>query len=204
MKQKAGIEGKIIYSDHSAPIKFIDDIKENKHIVLFYEEPEWAKIVEFRFIQNGLEKGEHCIYAMEEDPQFIETQMADYGIDIKKYKEKNLLHVYQNPSSYDYYKDGFEGAQKFWKKIMADAQPPLRVVARITREINNKDVLESQIILENQFNSVFNSIKGSWMCPYDVNKIESENLAKWIKKLIKTHDSAIFVPSLDQGIAFDL
>lgn len=204
MSQSSFSKEKMIFSKESKPIKFINNISENKHIVLFYEEPEWAKMIEFEFIKKGLEKGEHCIYWMEDNTQFIEKQMADFRIDIKKYKAKNLLHVYQTPSSYDFYKEGLEGAQKYWKEIMSDVQAPLRVVGRIMREINKKDVIESQIKLEEHFHSIFDTIKGTWLCPYDVNKIESVNRGRWIKRLIDSHDSVIFAPSLDEGIAFDL
>jgi hypothetical protein len=44
------------------PVKFIDALKNHKHIVLLYEDREMAKKIEYRFIKNGLGKGQHCIY----------------------------------------------------------------------------------------------------------------------------------------------
>ena len=42
---------------------FLDDIEDlPRHIVMFYEEPEQARMVAFRFIKNGLERGDHCAY----------------------------------------------------------------------------------------------------------------------------------------------
>jgi len=38
------------------PIKFLDDMNGDKHIVLFDENPEYSKKIQFHFLNNGLEK----------------------------------------------------------------------------------------------------------------------------------------------------
>lgn len=57
---------KINFLENSPPIKFIDNLNGPKHIVQFYEDSEYAKIVKFRFIKNGLEKKQFCIYIANE------------------------------------------------------------------------------------------------------------------------------------------
>ena len=70
------------------PTKFIDSLSARKHIVLFYEEVEEAQKIEFRFIKNGLSKGEHCVYAMDEEPKLVIDKMASYGIVVDDFKKK--------------------------------------------------------------------------------------------------------------------
>jgi KaiC/GvpD/RAD55 family RecA-like ATPase len=49
-------------------------------------------MVEYHFIQTGLQKGEYCIYTThEDDVQLIEKKMADFGIDIEGYKRTKRL-----------------------------------------------------------------------------------------------------------------
>ena len=52
----------------NVPLRFVNSLDTNKHILLLYNDPEYAKRIEFQFIGNGLAKGEHCVYATEEDP----------------------------------------------------------------------------------------------------------------------------------------
>ena len=46
----------------SMPIDFLEDMKDDKHIILFDENPEYSKKIQFHFLNSGLEKGEHGIY----------------------------------------------------------------------------------------------------------------------------------------------
>ncbi len=190
--------------NNADPIKFLDSIENHKHIVMFYEEPEWAQTIGFEFLKNGLEKGEHCIYAMMDDIEIVKENMSDYGIDVDKFLNNNLLHIYKIPDSYDYAKDPIEEAKKFWKKVMSDTIPPLRIFSTFTRELHQKDAIECQTRIEEYLDSQFDKIQGTWICPYNVTNIESGNRFKWIKKLISSHKSVIFAPSMEQGTAFDL
>jgi hypothetical protein len=53
----------IILQNTVVPIEFIDSLDEKKHIMLYYDDSECARLVEFRFLKNGLARGESCIYA---------------------------------------------------------------------------------------------------------------------------------------------
>src|SRR5712691_5884048 len=79
------------------PLRFIDVLASPKHIVLFYEELEYGRRVIFRFIKNGLLKGEHCLYAVADNFDFIEQKMRDSGIETQ-FKKKNLLRLYSMPN----------------------------------------------------------------------------------------------------------
>src|SRR5918992_1693774 len=65
----------------------LDKLHGDNNLVIFYEEPEYAHMVEYHFIKTGLEKGESCKYTThEEDIHVIEQDMADFRIDVAKYK----------------------------------------------------------------------------------------------------------------------
>ena len=89
------------YDDNNSPLRFVDTLGDhtcNKHILLLYEDAEYGRKVQFRFIKNGLLKGEHCIFSTPEDNiEFIKNEMTDkYGIDVEYFtKKKNLLHIYK-------------------------------------------------------------------------------------------------------------
>ena len=72
------------------PIEFLNGIRNDKHIIMFDENPAYSKKIQFHFLNNGLEKGEHVIYAMPEDKDVIEKEMKGYGIDVEKYKKRKF------------------------------------------------------------------------------------------------------------------
>jgi len=86
-------EEKPVYIGNSELIKFIDDIDKKKHIVHFFEDPDYAKTIHFKFLQNGLEKQEICIYALDDEPEVVEKEMIDFGIDVEKFKKEKLLRI---------------------------------------------------------------------------------------------------------------
>ena len=195
---------KPIYYGNSAPMKFIEDIDEKKHIVHFYEDQEYAKMIHFKFIQNGLEKQEICIYAMDDEPEIIEKEMSDFGIDVEKFKKEKLLRISKIPSSYDYSSNALESAKKFWSTVMSDSDSPVRLVSTFTHEINKSDAIEAQISVECHLHSTFDDFPGSWICPYHVQNIESKNRGKWMIDLIHAHQTAVFSSKSENGMVLNM
>lgn len=74
---------------------FIDSIDSKKHLLLAYSEPSFAKKLEYRFINNGLLKGESCIVLTHDKTKFIEEEMQEHAIDVEKYEKNGVLHIYQ-------------------------------------------------------------------------------------------------------------
>src|SRR5256885_9708058 len=83
-----------MYDLTPVPFKYVDSLQPRQHIALFYEESEYARLIEFRFIKHGLENGEHCVYATEEDSGSIVLKMLNYGIPLR-YFQSRRLRVYQ-------------------------------------------------------------------------------------------------------------
>lgn len=183
------------------PLQFIDTVQSRKHIILVHEEPEYARMIEFRFIGNGLSKGEHCIYVSNEDTTFIENEMGDAGIDVKSFKKKNLIHTFSitEPIKNE---DRLKGVQQLWNRITADSKPPFRVVGRLFSELNTTDEILAAIDVEGYLQKAFDSFGCTLICPYNVADIEDVRRGRWLGELLKNHHGVIFAPKVGKGIAF--
>jgi hypothetical protein len=84
------------------PLNFVHQVDEGKHIVLFYEELEYAKMISFQFIKNGLVNKKDCSYLSEEEIEAVKREMSDSGIGVDKFTQNHLLHIYQVPSLTDH------------------------------------------------------------------------------------------------------
>ena len=73
------------------PLKFVNSLDVSRHILLFYSDPEYAKKIEFQFIENGLAREEHCIYATAEDPTFVREKMEEYGIRVNDFIKREIF-----------------------------------------------------------------------------------------------------------------
>ncbi|NQV40441.1 MAG: MEDS domain-containing protein [Nitrosopumilus sp.] len=187
-----------------SPKKFIDEISKNKHILMFYEEPEYSRILEYKFIKNGLKKGEKCLYCVGEDDDVELTYqgMNDFGIDISSYKEKGLLKIIPTVDPMTIPKS----PEEFFKIILKEVESfeSIRVVGRWITKSTNETRVKADLAIEEYFHSNFDKIPGILLCSYDITAIDENDLKKYLKKFMGCHHSAIFAPSLDSGIAFDM
>ena len=183
---------------------FIDAIEIGKHLVLFYEKLEYAFMIQFRFINKGLLKGENCIYATHGDTKFIEDQMAYSGINVEEFKRKNLLHVYQIPIAMDDPEGALKGAEKIMKKIFADSGPPFRVVSVLVPEIDSDARMAAGLDIERNCHSSFNSLQCSWLCSYDVANIDDSRKDVFMDGIMRNHHAVIVTNKRGLGIAFDV
>jgi hypothetical protein len=190
---------------YSKPPSFIDELNCNRHIVLFYEDVKEAQKIQFRFIRNGLLKGENCIYITHDnDIALIENDMRTYGIDVYNYYKKGLLHIHNVPNLFSHPRGIIEAAHEFIKTMFCGLKPPFRVVGNSIDIVETKEHVESNITMERIFHSEFHQFNGIVMCHYNVNKNLSNTQGKWIEGILKNHHSAICVTASGQGIAFDM
>src|SRR3546814_10755485 len=61
------------------PMKFVDQMERNKHMVLLYDSKEYAYWVIARYFLNGLRNRESCILFTSENPRTIEKLLAKEG-----------------------------------------------------------------------------------------------------------------------------
>ena len=195
--------------------QFIDsvgsEIKKN-HMVIFYEESECARNVEFRFIKNGLLKNEHCIYTVAEEEEedvisFIEREMSDYGIDVDKYKNKNnLLHIYYTPYTLHIYEDIIKKRETILNTLLAGLKPPFRITNMLVPESKTREQIRANIKIERKIHHDFNNnqFPGSLMCSYSIKNIINDITGNWMRNMLLNHHTAIFLPKLSNGLVLNL
>jgi ferredoxin-NADP reductase len=71
-------------SESYRPIKFLNQMEQNKHTVMLYDDRKYADIIIARYLQNGLEKGESCIFFTADDPSIVEAMLSAVGIDVTR------------------------------------------------------------------------------------------------------------------------
>jgi len=172
---------------------FIDSIDSKKHLLLAYSEPSFAKKLEYRFINNGLLNGESCIVLTHDKTKFIEEEMREHGIDVEKYEENDLLHVYQIEDPTMHRESILDGFKELVKIILSDSKPPYRVVGRIMYDVKTEGGISIACHFENLFHSsIFRNFDGSVLCTYDLSDIqENDRWQQWLTQLTSHHDAAI-------------
>ncbi len=183
---------------------FVDTIDIGKHVVFFYEKLEYALMIQFQFIKNGLLRGQHCVYAMQGDTKSIEDQMAYSGIHVEEFKRKDLLHFYQIPNAMDDPEGALKGAEKIMNKIFADSKPPFRVVSVFIPEINSDEQMAAALDIERNFHSSFSNLQCSWLCPYNLENIEDSRKEEFMDSVTQNHHAVITASKHGLGIAFDV
>ncbi|MFZ9006796.1 MAG: MEDS domain-containing protein, partial [Nitrosopumilaceae archaeon] len=179
---------------------FLEEMKKDKHLLLVYENLEKAIDIQIDFLYRGLEKGECGIFAMPYKLNIVQ-KMESKGIDVEKYKNQNLLYIIDIS---EFNKPDENIFDSFSKKILAISKKPLRICAMLNIDLSTREGMKSFIQAETASHQNFESFRGSWLCSYDINKMEKEEKITWIKKLLKCHDSVIFAPSHESGASMDL
>ncbi len=183
---------------------FVESIDVGKHVVYFYEKLEYALMIQFQFIKNGLSRGHQCIYAMPGDTKSIADQMAYSGVLVEEFKKKNLLHFYQIPNVMVDPDGALKGSEKIMNKIFANVKPPFRVVSALVPEINSDVQMAAAIDIEHNIHSSFSNLHCSWLCPYDLEKIEDGRKEVFMDKVMQNHHAVISANKYGLGLAFDV
>ena len=187
-----------IYETSSIPFRYVDLLEQKQHILLLYEDIEYAKMIEFRFIKNGLANGENCIYVTSEDSGSIVLKFLNYGIPIQ-YFQNGKLKVIQMHENCGNVQQMLDQSRKDIERVFANLIPPYRVVGRIVPNISTVDGMTAQLDLENKTHSCFDDFRGSIMCTYDMSKIERTKRKTWMDELRQTHHAIIHATKFGEG-----
>ena len=159
---------------------------ENVHILLLHEIKSKGEEIEFNFIKKGLEKAEHCCYYTNE-PEEIRRRMSDYGIDVEKYKKRNLLSIISTP-------DSLEGFSKMVKKVittLTNSSVPCRFVFSNNFEFDTPDTTSTREKIEQILDNKFSKIPGKMICSYHIARIKQNLANDFMKNLLDSHHSVI-------------
>ena len=169
------------------------------------EEAESARLIEYRFLKIGLLKGESCIYTTHEDNiDVIEREMAQFGIDVDKYKKKKQLHVYKITDPQNDPDGLLKGIDRLSQRVIAESKPPFRVVARFIKNYEKEFDRQANMFDERYTHSSFDEFQGSFICPYLIKDILRTLEGAWMQELLRNHHIAIFVFKDGHGLALNL
>ena len=185
------------------PIKYIDHLDRHKHIVLLYDNEKYAYWIISRYILNGLNNNESCIFFTSDDPKTVEERLSLEGIDVNLFKQKNSLSIYNIEKSYNYKLDILSTLKHIRKEATFGMKSPYRFVGRTITDTETKDGMTLGIALEKIGHEHFDEFECSQMCYYDISKIEQSLRPQWIANLLKNHHNVIYASEPDKAVAFD-
>lgn len=187
-----------VYETPSIPFRYVDSLEQKQHILLLYEDMEYAKMIEFRFLKNGLANGENCIYVTHEDSGSIVLKFLNYGIPLQ-YFQNGKLKVIQIRENCGNGQQMLDQSKEDIELILVNLIPPYRIVGRIVPNISTIDGMTVQLELENKTHSCFDDFRGSIMCTYDMSKIEKTKRKIWMGELRQTHHTVIHATKFGEG-----
>ncbi|AIC15692.1 MEDS domain-containing protein [Nitrososphaera viennensis] len=186
------------------PVKFIDRMEgNNNHIVLLYDNPEYADLMIARYLLNGLEKGESCIFFTPDEPETIEGRLSAQGIDVDSYKRTDSLRIHRIERSDEGKLDALGTLKRIGKESTIGMKPPYRFVGRTITDIESKEGMQLGLALEKTAHEHFEEFGCSQMCYYDISRIEQSRRDEWIKGLLKSHHHVIYASEPDKAVAFE-
>ncbi len=185
------------------PIKFLDQMEGNNHIVLFYDNQKYADLIIARYFLNGLRKGESCIWFTPDKPEPIEERLFAEGIDVNSYKRTDSLRIHRVERSYGKALDVLSALKSLREESTRGMKPPYRFVGRTIADIESKEGMLLGLAVEKSGHEHFEEFDNSQMCYYDISRMEKTMRDEWIRGLLKNHHQAIYATEPDKAVAFE-
>jgi MEDS: MEthanogen/methylotroph, DcmR Sensory domain len=185
------------------PIKFVDRMEGNNHIVLLYDNRKYADLVIARYLLNGLQKGESCIFFTADKPETIEERLSVKGIDVDSYKRTNSLRIF-HIERYDANKlDALGTLKHIREEATRGMKPPYRFVGRTIMDTGTIEGMNLGLVVEKTGHEHFEEFDNSQLCYYDISGIEQSRRDEWIRGLLKNHHHVIYASEPDKAVAFE-
>jgi hypothetical protein len=185
------------------PVRFLDQLEGNKHLVMLYDNEKYADLIIARYCLNNLEKGGSCIFFTEDDPKPIKKRLIVAGLDVDKYEKSNSFRFFQTPKP-GKEKIDFLSILRFLRSESAKGmKPPFRFVGRTIRDIESKKGMTSGLALEKIGQEHFAEFDNAQLCYYDIRKMEQSKKDKWVKGLLENHHQVIYASKPDKAVAFE-
>jgi hypothetical protein len=188
------------------PIKFLDRMEGNNHMVLLYDNQKYADLIIARYFLNGLQKGESCIFFTTDKPEIIEERLSAEGIDVDSYKRTNSLRIFYI-ERYDVNNNNKLDALGTLKLIREEAtrgmKPPYRFVGRTIMETGTIEGMNLGLVVEKIGHEHFEEFDNSQLCYYDISGIEQSKRDEWIRELLKNHHYVIYASEPEKAVAFE-
>lgn len=185
------------------PLKFVDRLEGNNHIVLLYDKSEYADLVIARYLLNGLKKDESCIFFTSDEPEAIEKRLSAQGINVDSYKQANSLRIFRIEKSDVNKQDALSTLKHIREEATKGMKPPFRFVGRTITDTETIEGMKLGMVVEKTGHEHFEEFDNSQMCYYDISGIEKSRRDEWISGLLKNHHHIIYATEPDKAVAFE-
>jgi hypothetical protein len=185
------------------PVKFLDGMEKNKHTVLLYDNEKYADLIIARYLLNGLNKGESCIFFTPDDSSVVEARLAAEGIDVDFYKQKKSLRIFRTERSDSNKHDALETLKQIRDEATRGMRPPFRFVGRTITDTATIDGMRLGLVVEKTGHDNFEAFDCAQLCYYDISGIEQSKKDEWIRGLLKNHHHVIYASEPDKAVAFE-
>jgi hypothetical protein len=186
------------------PLKFVDQLEGNNHIVVLYDEQKYADLVIGRYLLNGLKKGESCIFFTPDRPEEVEKRLSAMGIDVDLYKKKkNQLRIFNIERSDDSKRDVLRTLMYIRGEAAKGMKPPFRFVGKTITDTATIEGMKLGMAVEKTGHEHFAEFDNSQMCYYDISGIEKSKNDEWISELLKNHHHVIYASEPGKAVAFE-
>lgn len=190
-------------ADDYRPIRSLDRMEGNNHIVLLYDDQKYADVVIARYFSNGLKKGESCIFFTPDRPEAIESRLSKQGIDVARYKRENLLRIFNIERSDAGKTDTLATLKGIREQATRGMKPPFRFAGRTITDTATVEGMKMGMVVEKTGHQHFAEFDNSQMCYYDISGIEQSRRDEWIRGLLKNHHHVIYASEPGKAVAFE-
>jgi hypothetical protein len=185
------------------PIKFLDRMEGNNHVVLLYDNQKYADLIIARYLLNGLKKEVSCIFFTADKPETIEERLSAEGIDVDSYKQTNSLRIFRIERSDANKLDALGTLKYIREEATRGMKPPYRFVGRTIMDTGTIEGMKLGLVVEKIGHEHFEEFDCSQMCYYDISGIEQSMRDEWIRELLKSHHYVIYASEPDKAVAFE-
>jgi hypothetical protein len=190
-------------TSHYHPIKFLNRLEGNKHIVMLYDDEKNADLMISKYFLDGLDKGGSCVFFTDEDPKAIEGRLSAQGIEVDRYEKENRLRVFRIPTSDEGKTDFLETLKAIRAESTKGMKPPFRFAGRTITDIESVDGMQLGMGLEKIGQDHFEEFDNSQLCFYDMRKMEQSRRNEWVRGLLENHHQVIYASAPNKAVAFE-
>jgi MEDS: MEthanogen/methylotroph, DcmR Sensory domain len=175
--------------------------KKDQHLLLFHEQPEFGRMVEFQFLKIGLERGETSVYlVVDQDTLSVQKEMMDFGIEVDKFTSNGTLRIVQVQDPLLNSNGVRAGIMAAFQTALENVKPPYRVTDRLFQTSLNRmkaNIAKEIVETERSFHESLhgqNECASTYLCSYpldDIVKLLSDS-PDISAGMLKNHHAVIY------------
>lgn len=184
------------------PADFVASLPSGHHSILLFEDQDYADSVSARFMSEGLEKGESCVYITDEDPAILQRRLQALGLDIAKGIRENRLRFYPRSALPQKPPESFGEVRKGVQDMTEGMKPPLRFFGNFVHVTNPRE-LQVHLRIEKLAHDRFDELGISLLAWYDLKTVPRTFRREFVEQIIERHSHVIYASDPSKAFGFD-